>query len=55
MTSEKLLSLYVPKKLQGKNLISRLQKIADKEDRSVNWIICHALMEYVQNYGKRKG
>ncbi len=57
MTLDKL-SIYVPLSKRGSQLIERLQKIAKKQDRSVNYSVIQALIEYLEreeNKASRKG
>lgn len=42
------LSVYVPDSKKDKNLIGRLEKIAEKRDRSVNYLIIRAISEYLE-------
>ena len=48
------MSLYVPAKYADKHIVERLEKIGEKEDRSLNSIACRALLEYVEAYEKPK-
>jgi len=45
------LSIYFPKGNEG--LARELQKLAKKEDRSVNYIVVRAIEEYVKKQAKR--
>lgn len=53
------LSIYIPRSKQQLKPIERLQKIAEKRDRSLNYMVVQALLEYVereeQRDGERKG
>ena len=37
---------YIPEKKGGIKLLERLQKVADKRDRALNYIVVEALGEY---------
>lgn len=47
------LSIYVPKRYLAKKPIERLQKIADKHDRSVNYLVVQAIIEFVDREEKK--
>ena len=42
------LSIYVPQEKRAQQPIERLQKLAKKQDRSVNYLVVQALIEYVE-------
>lgn len=42
------LSIYVPQGKRGKEPIERLMKMAKKQDRSVNYLVVQAIVEYVE-------
>ena len=50
--SERKTTVYIPDKLVDLNILGRLALIAEKEDRSLNAIICQVLAEYVKTHGK---
>ena len=47
------LSIYVPKKHMEQNPLARLQKLAQKYDRSVNYLVVQAMLEYVEREEKK--
>jgi predicted transcriptional regulator len=42
------LSIYVPLSKRASRPIERLQKIAKKQDRSINYLVIQALSEYLE-------
>ncbi len=52
------LSIYIPLSKRRFQLIERLQKITKQQDRSVNYSVIQALVEYLEqeeNRDRRKG
>ncbi len=49
-----ILSIYVPKEKQKQKPIERLKKLAAKKDRSVNYLVVQAIIEYVDRESKKK-
>ena len=47
------LTVYVPLRYQSKTPIERIQKLAKKRDRSVNYLVVQALITYL-NREERK-
>jgi len=41
------LSIYIPKSKQGQKPIERLSKLGKKCDRSINYLIVEAILEYL--------
>ncbi|MEA3298112.1 MAG: hypothetical protein U9Q31_01210 [Chloroflexota bacterium] len=41
-------TVYIPEKNGADDLKEKLQKLADKQDRSLNYIVVKALEEYVK-------
>jgi len=41
------LSIYIPKKKAAQRPIERLNKIAGKKDRSVNYLVVEAILHYL--------
>lgn len=41
------LSIYVPKSKAALQPVERLMKIGEKKDRSVNYLVVEAIMEYL--------
>ena len=48
------LSIYVPQKYRDKKPIDRLAKLAKKRDRSVNYLVVQALIEFADREEKKK-
>ena len=42
------ITIYLPQKHQDANVLERLQKLAQKRDRSVNYMAVQAILEYVE-------
>lgn len=42
------LTIYLPQKHQEANVLDRLQKLAEKKDRSVNYLAVQAILEYLE-------
>ena len=45
------ISLYVPEKAQQKRAIERLMKLGEKRDRSVNYLVVQAILQYLDREG----
>lgn len=45
------LSIYIPKKKMEERPVERLIKLGEKRDRSVNYLVVRAILEYVQREG----
>ena len=41
------LTVYIPERLRGEHLIERVMAIAEKEERSINYLMVCALREFV--------
>jgi predicted HicB family RNase H-like nuclease len=49
------LSIYFPKRYQEQKPCQRLRKLAKKRDRSVNYLVIQALVQYLeQEEGKQR-
>ncbi len=48
------ISIYIPQEKQEAQLIKRLQKIAKAQDRSVNYLIIKAILDFIERE-ERKG
>ena len=48
MAERTTLTIYVPQSKQQANLLSRLQKLAKKHDRSVNYLAVQAILDYLE-------
>jgi len=47
------LSIYVPQRYRSQKPIERLTQLAKKRDRSVNYLVVQAILEYVEREEKR--
>ncbi len=41
------LSIYIPQSKMGQKPVERLMKLGDKRDRSVNYLVVEAIMQYL--------
>jgi len=41
------ISLYVPEKAQRQQVIERLTQLGEKRDRSVNYLVVEAILQYL--------
>ena len=46
------LSIYVPQKQQAARVMERLIALGDKRDRSVNYLVVEAILEYLDRQEK---
>jgi predicted DNA-binding protein len=46
------LSIYIPQRKQGQNPVERLIELGKKRDRSVNYIVVEAILEYLEREEK---
>jgi len=42
------LSMYIPQKQQAEKPVERLMKPGEKQDRSINYLVVQAIMEYLE-------
>ena len=42
------LSIYIPQKKMAEKPVERLMKLADKKDRSINYLVVEAILEYLK-------
>ncbi len=42
------LSIYVPQSKQAEKPVERLMKLAEKRDRSLNYLVVEAIIEYLK-------
>jgi len=42
------LSIYIPQGKQDQKPVQRLMKLADKRDRSINYLVVEAILEYLK-------
>lgn len=47
------ISIYVPKSKIDQNPVQRLIKLADDKDRSVNYLVVEAILEYLKREEKK--
>lgn len=47
------ISIYVPQKEQKDNPLKRLHDIAKKQDRTLNYMVIQAILEYVDREEKK--
>jgi hypothetical protein len=48
------ISIYVPKNRLDQQPVERLMKLAEVKDRSVNYLVVEAIVEYLAREEKRK-
>jgi len=46
------LTIYIPQSKRDKNIVERLNEIAEEEDRSVNYLTIQAIIEYLEKEEK---
>lgn len=49
------LSIYIPKENAKRRPIERLGKLAAKKDRSVNYLIVEAILQYLDRMERKRG
>jgi len=42
------ISIYVPQSKQAERPVERLMKLADKKDRSINYLVVEAILQYLK-------
>jgi predicted transcriptional regulator len=42
-----MISVYVPEKAQKQNVVARLQALGKKRDRSLNYLVVEAIIQYL--------
>jgi len=47
------LSIYIPQKKMEQHLVERLMKLSDKKDRSLNYLVVEAIIEYLKREEKK--
>jgi predicted transcriptional regulator len=45
------ISLYVPEKAQKRQVVERLAKLGERRDRSINYMVVEAILEYLDREG----
>lgn len=48
------ISIYVPKNKQQERPLERLQKLADQRDRSLNYMVVQAVLDYVKREEEKR-
>jgi len=48
------LSVYVSQKKQAERPVERLMKLADKKERSINYLVVKAIIEYLKRAETRR-
>ena len=48
------LSIYIPKSKKDQNVMERLEKLGKKQDRSINYLIAEAIVEYLKREERKK-
>jgi hypothetical protein len=48
------LSIYVPKSKSGMQPVERLMKIGEKKDRSINYLVVEAILQYLDREEEKK-
>jgi len=48
------ISIYVPKNKLDQKPVERLMKLAETKDRSINYLVVEAIIEYLSREEKRK-
>ena len=48
------ISIYVPKSKQAEKPVERLMKLGEKKDRSINYLVVEAILEYLKHEEKKK-
>ena len=46
------LSIYIPQKHMEKRPVERLIQLGEKRDRSVNYLVCEAIVQYLEREEK---
>lgn len=47
------LSIYVPKNKTSERIVERLMQVGKKRDRSVNYLVVEAILQYLENEENR--
>jgi predicted transcriptional regulator len=48
------LSIYIPKSKMEKNPVDRLMKLSHDKERSINYLVVEAIVQYLDREEKRK-
>jgi len=49
------ISIYIPQKKAHHNVMERLRKLGEKKDRSMNYLVVEAILQYLEKEEKKKG
>ncbi len=49
----KTLSIYIPKSKMDKKPVARLEKLSKDRDRSINYLVVEAILEYLDRHEKK--
>jgi predicted transcriptional regulator len=52
------LSIYIPQKKMEERPVERLMKLSERKDRSINYLVVEAILEYLdrqEKSGEKKG
>ncbi|MCK4394825.1 hypothetical protein KAX17_18150 [Candidatus Bipolaricaulota bacterium] len=47
------LSIYIPQSKMAQKPVERLMKLADKKDRSINYLVVEAILDYLKREEKK--
>ena len=47
------LSIYIPHKKMAEKPVERLMKLSERKDRSINYLVVEALLEYLKREEKK--
>jgi predicted transcriptional regulator len=48
----KTLSIYIPKSKMDRRPVARLERLSKKRDRSINYLVVEAILEYLDRHEK---
>jgi predicted transcriptional regulator len=48
------LSIYIPQERQKQLLVDRLLQISKRKDRSINYLVVQAIMEFIEREERKK-
>jgi len=48
------LSIYIPQPKKAEKLVERLMKLGEKKDRSINYLVVEAILEYLKREEKKE-
>jgi len=47
-------SIYIPKKAEEKKPVERLMRLSKKRDRSINYLVVEAILQYLDKEERKK-